>query len=46
MTRLMNECDVKTALVQKQHPEDQATGLHVDFIPTARWVRDGNGDGE
>jgi hypothetical protein len=46
MTRLMNECGVKSAPFKSSTRKTQASGLHIDFIPTARWVRDGNGDGE
>ena len=41
MTRLVNECDVKTTQFKSKLRKTQAAGLHVDFVPAALWVVDG-----
>ena len=43
MTRLVNECDVKTTQFKSRLRKTQAAGLHVDFEPAAVWLVEGDG---
>ena len=43
MSRLVNECDVKTTQFKSKIRKTQAAGLHVDFEPAAGWVVEGGG---